>query len=110
MPSQRRNMPEQEHSIKARSHELFVEETPIGPARATRPFRDYLRETPALPLSGGIKAIFWVVGIIVGVLFLLAIWRASNRLGGKPPAAKAPAQTVMLRDLRRFRPLGFFET
>lgn len=106
MPSQPRDMPEQEHSIKARSHELFVEETPIGPGRASKPFKEFLRNTPAQPLSGGIKAIFWAVGIIVGVLFLVALWRASHRQGGGAPAARAPGQTVMLRDPPRSRPLA----
>ena len=51
MPSHPRNMPEQEHSIKERSHELFVEPTQGAAPRTTKPFPVYLRETPAQPLS-----------------------------------------------------------
>ena len=98
MPSYPRNLPEQEHSIKARSHELFVEETPTIPAGSTKPFKDYLRETPAHPLSAGIRALFWVMGVIVGMLFLMAIWRVANRHGGRPPADSAPTKTVLVRD------------
>ena len=81
MPSQPRNMPEQEHSIKVRSNELYVEDTPLAPAQATKPFPVYLRETPARPLSAGIKAIFWTLGIIVALLFLAALWRVAHRHG-----------------------------
>ena len=92
MPSQPRNMPEQEHSIKVRSNELYVEDTPVVPARATKPFPVYLRETPARPLSPGIKAIFWVLGIIVAVLFLAAIWRVAHRQVPKRPGRQARRQ------------------
>lgn len=94
MPSKPRNMPEQEHSIRARSDELFVEETPVLPARSSKPFTAYLRETPAQPLSPALKALFWLVGIVVGVLFFVAIWRVSHRHGGRPPARPA-ARTAM---------------
>jgi hypothetical protein len=88
MPSQPRNMPEQEHSIKVRSNELYVEDTPEAPARVTKPFPVYLRETPARPLSGGIKAIFWTLGIIVALLFLAALWRVAHRQVPKRSAGK----------------------
>jgi hypothetical protein len=101
MPSHPRNMPEQEHSIKARSHALFVEETPVISARVTKPFKAYLRETPAQPLSPGIRALFWVLGVIVGVLFLMAIWRVSHRHGGRPPTAAAPATALISSDAGR---------
>ena len=85
MPSQPRNMPEQEHSIRARSDELFIEDPPVFTARTSKPFKAFLRETPARPLSPALKALFWLVGIIVGVLFLAALWRVSHRHGGRPP-------------------------
>jgi hypothetical protein len=100
MPSQPRNMPEQEHSIKLRSHELYVEDTADGPPRATKPFPVYLRETPAQPLSFGIKALFWTLGIIVALLFLAAVWRVVNRQGPKRPAGKAGVKTVRMTDVR----------
>jgi hypothetical protein len=97
MPSHPRNMPEQEHSIKERSHELFVEDTPV-PEAATKPFKVYLHETPAQPLSLGFKALIWVLGVIVGVLFLLALWRIAHRHQARPPTRSAPAETVTVRD------------
>ena len=96
MSSHPRNMPEQEHSIKARSHELFVEEPPVAPAVATKPFEVYLRETPAHPLSPGIKVILWVLGLIVAALFLAALWRAVNRNAGRRPGHATPARAAML--------------
>ena len=101
MPSHPRNMPEQEHSIKARSHELFVEDAPANPAGATKPFQVYLRETPAYPLSPGIRAIFWVVGIIVGALFLMAIWRVTHRQAVRPRTGAAPVKAAMSGDAWR---------
>lgn len=94
MPSKPRNMPEQEHSIRARSDELFLEETPVS-ARSSKPFKAYLRETPAQPLSPAIKALFWLIGIVVGLLFLAALWRISQRHGGRPTARSAPAESAM---------------
>ncbi len=80
MASQSRNMPEQEHSIKVRSNELFIPDAPTE-TRVTRPFPDYLRETPAQPLSLGIKAILWILGIVVALLFVTALWRVVHRHG-----------------------------
>ncbi len=100
MPSHPRNMPEQERSIKARSHELFVE--PVQPGEATKPtkpFPVYLRETPAQPLSPLTKAVFWILGIIVAGLFVVAVWRISHRPKSKVPASRRPEKTVMV--LRR---------
>ena len=89
MPAQPRNMPEQEHSIKVRSNELYVEDAPAVPDRATKPFPVYLRETPARPISMGLKAIFWMIGAIVAVLFLAALWRVAHHQAPKRPAGKA---------------------
>jgi hypothetical protein len=104
MPSHSRNISEQEHSIKQRSHALFVE--PVQPAqiaRPTKPFPVYLRETPAQPFSPLTKAIFWLLGIVVASLFLAALWRMSHR---RRPNVKTrgPAQTVaMVRHWDRFQ-------
>jgi hypothetical protein len=111
MAAQRRNMPEQEHSIKVRSHELFVEETPVGPAKATKPFKVFLKETPARPLSAGFRALLWALGITVGLLFLLALWRLAQRHQTRIPATgAAPAATAMFREMRRSPGAGFLRT
>jgi hypothetical protein len=110
MAAQRRNMPEQEHSIKVRSHELFVEETPVGPARSTKPFAVFLRETPAEPLSAGVQALLWVLGVIVGLLFLLAVWRFAHRHSGNAPPRPAAAKAAISRNARRSPLPGFPRT
>ena len=102
MPSQPRNISEQEHSIKQRSHALFVE--PLEPAegtKPTKPFPVYLRETPAQPFSLLTKAIFWLLGIVVAVLFLAALWRMSHRTRPKVRTSKPPEETAMVRDCDR---------
>jgi hypothetical protein len=97
MPSQPRNMPEQERSIRARSHELFVEPGPSGEeTRPTKPFPVYLRETPAQPFSPFTKAVFWVLGIVVTGLFLAAVWRVSHHQRSKAPASRRPAKSVIV--------------
>jgi len=94
MPSHPRNMPEQEHSIKARAHELFVEEVPVAPPAVTKPFKVYLRETPAYPVSPAIKVTLWIVGLLVAGLFVSALWRVSHRPGGRPPAGVESTRSV----------------
>jgi hypothetical protein len=96
MPSESGNLPEQEISIKARAHELFVGSEPAGVAPPVKPFPVYLRETPAVPISGTIKAVLWMVGIIVALLFIAAVWRLMVRQGGRqrpPAAARSAART-----------------
>jgi hypothetical protein len=84
MASERQNMSEQEISIKAREHELYVKNLPdSGPVK---PFPVYLRETPAEPFSLGTKAVLWMVGIVVSLLFLAAVWRVSTH---RAPASRA---------------------
>lgn len=100
MPSQPRNMPEQEHSIKVRSNELYVEDTPAVPAQVTKPFPVYLRETPARPLSAGIKAVFWTLGIIVALLFLAALWRVAHHQVPRRATGKAAAKAVAMPEYR----------
>jgi hypothetical protein len=100
MPSAPRNIPEQEHSIKSRAHEVFSKQEPETGNRATKPFPVYLRETPAFPMSTTVKATLWFAGIIVGLLFLAAVVKLSLRYGPKrqinapPPAAKAEDVTL----------------
>jgi hypothetical protein len=104
MPSESTDMPEQEHSIKARRRELFVE--PIQPEQSgpTKPFADYLRETPPQPISAFTKAVLWVAGLVVALLLLAALWRVTQRHGpGRrtPDGARPAAKTAMERtDLR----------
>ena len=76
MASERQNMSEQEISIKAREHELYVSDADPN-AKQVKPFSVYLRETPAEPLSLTTKAILWTVGTAVALLFLAACWRAA---------------------------------
>ena len=99
MASERQNMSDQDISIKAREHELYVKEQ--TESRRVKPFPEYLRETPAEPLSRATKAILWVVGVVVALLFLAALWRVSHKhLGTIPPARPRRKQCDHARSTR----------
>ncbi len=103
MPAESRNLPEQERSIKAREHELYVKPLPPEGAQSSKPFPAYLRETPAEPLSAATKTILWIVAVLVVLAFVAAIWRVSYRRSprSKNQAAPAAAQSAAVADYRR---------
>jgi hypothetical protein len=103
MPAHPRNTPEQEHSIKARSHELFVEPSQAASPRRTKPFLDYLRRTPAQPLSPLAITVLWILGILVTVLFLAALWRITHRRRAvpRPQPARTSVKDATPDDHRR---------
>jgi hypothetical protein len=110
MSSHPRNNSEQEYSIKARSHELYVDAPGTEErTRPTKPFPTYLRETPGQPLSPVTNTIFWIVGIIVAVLFLAALWRVTHRRGTvpRPVSDPPPAESVRLRNADRSYPVPY---
>jgi hypothetical protein len=86
MAAEKPTRPEsEEQSIKARKHEMFEEEQrsaePSGPKK---PAQVYLRSTPAAPLSTGVKAILWVVGAIVLLLLVAAVFTRGRSGKGRP--------------------------
>jgi hypothetical protein len=102
MPSQRRNISEQEHSIKQRSHALFVEPVqPVEVGKPTKPFPVYLRETPAQPFSPLTKAVFLVLGVVVAALFLAALWRISQSKRPKFKPSQPPENATMFVEFDR---------
>jgi hypothetical protein len=90
MASERQNMSEQEISMKAREHELYVPNSDTN-AKPVKPFAVYLRETPAEPLSPTTKAILWTVGTVVALLFLAACWRVTMKHAPASRTGKTPA-------------------
>ena len=88
MASERQNMSEQEISIKAREHELYVQpnsEYQAGQTVRGLPARD-TRRTPS-PMT---KAILWMVGTVVALLFLAACWRAAAPCTSADRAPRSP--------------------
>jgi hypothetical protein len=72
----------QEQSIKARKNELFVEEqVQTGPQKK---LRDYLKDTPAAPLSKQVKMMLWGSAAPVVLLFVAALL-VPSRSRPKPP-------------------------
>jgi hypothetical protein len=96
MRANRHQIPEQEHSIKAREEELYVEPKEAQPAKPPpKPFTVLLHETPAKPMSSQVKVMLWIVGILVVALFVAAIGRGQRsrrqkRPSPAPSTARAP--------------------
>ena len=82
----------QEQSIKARKSELYdAEAKPSGPRAYRKPFAVLRRETPPTPLSLGVKAILWGVGLVVVGLLVLTFLTAGKAKPAPKPKAKAAA-------------------
>lgn len=75
---------------RSRSHSLFDDES-AGNTEAvvpTLPFREHLRQTPATPLSSGVKLLLGAVGLVVVLLLLAALARGVRpKKGGRPGRA-----------------------
>jgi hypothetical protein len=82
----------QEQSIKDRKKQLYDVDAPAVVEGSSRPFRDFLRDTPAAPLAGGVKAMLWAVGVVVVLLLAAALFKG---LGGPKRPTKA-AWTPMM--------------
>jgi WD40 repeat protein len=75
----------QEQSIKSRQHQLYDQEPP--PVDATgrvkvKSVQDYLRETPAAPLSPALKAGLWAAGGVIVLLFAAVVMMGGRRSRG----------------------------
>jgi hypothetical protein len=92
---------EQEQSIRERKQLLFEEDDlpsrPIDAPEPVRPFNEYLRTTPAAPLSGLAKALLWGVGVVVVLLLVAALFKTGNRSAKAPPPRGAAARVVPTR-------------
>ena len=84
----------QEQSIKARKHELFAaEESPLGPSK---PFGQYILETPPSPLLLTDKMMLGGVAALVLLLLVVALVSAFRPRPApsvpEPSPASAPAK------------------
>ena len=68
----------QEQSIKDRKKQLYDSDAAPVSQGSARPFKEFLRETPAAPLSGGVKAALWAVGVVVAILLAAALMKGSG--------------------------------
>ena len=81
----------QEQSIKARKHQLY-DTAPVVETGSRRPFKEFLRDTPATPLSAGTRAALWAVGVVVALLLVAAMLKGHGGSKAKPaPTRKAAA-------------------
>jgi len=91
---------EQEQTIRSRKQLLFDADEPVvgddGALKPRKSFAEYVRETPAAPLTGMAKAALWGIGAIVLLLLVVTILKTSGG-GAKPPA---PAQSAIFRPSR----------
>jgi hypothetical protein len=92
---------EQEQSIKDRKKLIYDDDPKPISATVGKPFALYLRETPAEPLSGLMKAALWAAGVVVILLLAGALWKTTQPKAKAAPSQKtgaAPAQVVGARD------------
>ncbi|MFO0950239.1 MAG: hypothetical protein U0835_03630 [Isosphaeraceae bacterium] len=75
----RESVEHQDQSIKVRKSQLFEPTAAGEPAAPTRPFTEYLRDTPPAPVSPAVKAVLWGVGLVVLLLFLAAFLAVGRR-------------------------------
>jgi hypothetical protein len=102
--SQKPLLPESEQSIKARRHELYEEEPPpavAGPL-TRKPFAAYLRDTPAAPLSPTVRALLWLVGVVVVALLVIAVLQ--THFGGSKKSR--PSKTSVAPPRQAGAPVG----
>jgi hypothetical protein len=85
MTISRDDLEDQESSIKSRANEVFSESNDLVPIKS---FAEYLSTTPPAPLSTELKALLWVVGFIVAMLFVAALLRI--QLGRRRPLPAGP--------------------
>ena len=69
---------QQDQSIKARKSQLFEADRDES-AGTLKPFTVYLRETPAAPMSQGVKVALWALAALVVLLFLGALLSGGRR-------------------------------
>jgi hypothetical protein len=91
MSAARRDEPEQEISIRQREHELFRSHADDSSAGPTRPFADYLRDTPSAPLPTWVKAVLWGLAVVVALLFAAALWRSIHKSHARAPQNPRPS-------------------
>jgi hypothetical protein len=77
----------QDQSIKARKNELFVGEQ-VEETGPRKKLRDYLKETPAAPLSKNVKLSLWGSAVPVVLLFVVALVNPNRT------TAKAPTEVI----------------
>ncbi len=102
MSQPRGDQREQEISIKQREGELFRSQGDDLQAGSTKPFSEYLRETPADPLPSWVKAALWAVGVVVALLFAAALWRLQSKPAPRAVGKGRPKHSSTLE-----RPLLF---
>ena len=97
----------QEQSIKARKHQLFEADAPAVEVGSGRSFKDFVRTTPATPLSGLTKAVLWVAGVIVALFLVAALLKTFHHppQAAPRPARKASAAYRPSVDLALSRPM-----
>ena len=108
MPSERQNMSEQDISIKAREHELYVPVLPdANAARQTVPCL-LARDARRTPFAHAPKSYFRSPVSSWPCSFVAAVWRVTHPRAAKPKtgAARPAAKTAFLVDPRA--PAGDF--
>lgn len=81
----------QDQSIKARKRQLFEEDEAVA-VGSGRPFREFLRTTPAAPLSGLTRSALWAAAVVVALVLVAALYKTFHhppRVAPGPPRKAA---------------------
>lgn len=96
-PRRRRGPIVSDPSLKERESVLFEDphalEVQATEVAEWKPFRVYLRETPAAAFPQTTKALLIVAGIVVTLLFGATVWRVLLPRVSKPPTRSAISET-----------------
>jgi len=84
---------QQDQSIKARKSSLF--EGPDSAVDTTRPFAEYVKQVPAMPMSLGMKALLCVVATVVVLLLLAALFTGHGARRHRVRRAEATAAPII---------------
>lgn len=79
--------------------EKLVELDAEGAPAVRKTFAEHRRDTPAAPLSGGLKALLYAVGLLVGLLFAASLYKVTNR--PRRPTTPPPSATTVTETIAR---------
>jgi len=93
------HLPGYEEQAQAFREHLFEEEVAHVATESARrkPFRAYLRETPAEPIPSGIKVLLWVAAVVVTLLLFASLARGVGARKATSPRAVGAAATTSAR-------------
>ncbi|MFO0956064.1 MAG: hypothetical protein U0800_01210 [Isosphaeraceae bacterium] len=85
-----RELPDRE--LKDRQKQLYGESPSAGAQAPRKAFAEFLKETPAAPLSPGLKAALIAAAVVVGLAFLASLYKG---LAARPRPARREVTSLI---------------